>query len=417
MKNLLLLIIMIAFPLSITFGQIDLLNKIKEKAEEKIDKKIDEELEKGDKKKEETKKEESQEKESTKVEKQETTVKNTANNELKAYSKYDFIPGDKTLFFEDFSQDNVSDFPARWNTNTGGEVVTLNNEPGKWLRMKINSCYVPEFVNKLPDNCTIEFDEIVAHSSGNEVPSLCFRMIAAKEGDRIDDLVPGYYGGAFNLLPHDIEVFNWSDQNYGQVSSNVNNDIFNNSLDKKVRVSIWIQKQRVRLYINENKIYDLPRLLDKDNRLNTIRFQTGNCDDNEASIYVSTIRVAEGAPDMRSKLITEGKLVTHGILFDSGKDKVKPESYGTLKEIAAVLKENPNVKIKIVGHTDSDGSDVSNLDLSKRRAAAVKEALKKDFGIDESRMQTDGKGESEPISPNDTLEGKANNRRVELIKL
>jgi outer membrane protein OmpA-like peptidoglycan-associated protein len=408
---------MIAFPLSITFGQIDLLNKIKEKAEDKIEKKIDDELDKGDKKKEETKKEESQEKESTNIEKQETTVKKNVNNDLKAYSKYDFIPGDKTLFFEDFSQDNVSDFPARWNTNTGGEVVTLNNEQGKWLRMKINSCYVPEFVDKLPDNCTIEFDAIVAHTNGNEVPSFCFRMIASKEGDRIDDLVPGHYGGAFNLHQYSIEAFNWNNGEYGQVSSNVDNELFKNNLDKKVRVSIWIQKQRVRLYLNESKVYDIPRMMDKDNRLNTIRFQTDNCDDKDANIFISNIRIAEGAPDMRSKLITEGKLVTHGILFDSGKDKVKPESYGTLKEIAGVLKENANVKIKIVGHTDSDGSDASNLDLSKRRAAAVKDALKKDFGIDENRMQTDGKGESEPISPNDTLEGKANNRRVELLKL
>ena len=73
--------------------------------------------------------------------------------------------------------------------------------------------------------------------------------------------------------------------------------------------------------------------------------------------------------------------------------------------------------MKIVGHTDADGKDADNLDLSKRRATSVKESLAKEFGIEESRMETDGKGESEPIDKNDTPAGKANNRRVEFIKI
>jgi outer membrane protein OmpA-like peptidoglycan-associated protein len=85
--------------------------------------------------------------------------------------------------------------------------------------------------------------------------------------------------------------------------------------------------------------------------------------------------------------------------------------------MANVLKEYADLKIKIVGHTDADGSDVSNLDLSKRRAASVKASLAKEFGIDESRMETDGKGESEPIDKATTPAAKANNRRVEFIKL
>src|SRR5690606_18509472 len=85
------------------------------------------------------------------------------------------------------------------------------------------------------------------------------------------------------------------------------------------------------------------------------------------------------------------------------------ESYGVLKEIANVLQENESVKVKIVGHTDSDGDDASNLALSKRRAESVKRTLVSKFGISESRMVTDGKGESEPVSPNNTPEGKANN--------
>jgi outer membrane protein OmpA-like peptidoglycan-associated protein len=120
---------------------------------------------------------------------------------------------------------------------------------------------------------------------------------------------------------------------------------------------------------------------------------------------------------MRSKLLTEGKLISYGIYFDSGKDIVKPESYGSVKEIAAVLKENPEVKIMIVGHTDSDGNDAMNLDLSKRRAANVKNYLVKEFGIGAERISTDGMGETQPLVPNSSVENKAKNRRVEFIKI
>ncbi len=119
----------------------------------------------------------------------------------------------------------------------------------------------------------------------------------------------------------------------------------------------------------------------------------------------------------RKKILEQNKWVTHGILFDVNSANIKPESYGTLKEMADVLKEYADLKVKIVGHTDADGKDADNLDLSKRRAASVKAALAKEFGINETRMETDGKGESEAIDKNDNPAGKANNRRVEFIKL
>jgi outer membrane protein OmpA-like peptidoglycan-associated protein len=104
-------------------------------------------------------------------------------------------------------------------------------------------------------------------------------------------------------------------------------------------------------------------------------------------------------------------------LFDVNSDKIKSASYGTLKEIATVLNENADVKVKIVGHTDSDGDDAKNLELSKKRAAAVKAALSAEFGIDASRMETTGMGETKPAGDNKTAEGKAQNRRVEFVKL
>lgn len=115
-------------------------------------------------------------------------------------------------------------------------------------------------------------------------------------------------------------------------------------------------------------------------------------------------------------MITEGKFVSHGILFDVNSDRIKPESYGSLKDIANVLNENADVNVLIVGHTDSDGSDADNLELSKKRANAVMNSLVKDFNISQKRLSASGKGESAPIGDNKTTLGKAENRRVEFIK-
>ncbi len=134
-------------------------------------------------------------------------------------------------------------------------------------------------------------------------------------------------------------------------------------------------------------------------------------------MFLFNIRLAVGAPDTRSKLITEGKFVTTGITFEVNSANIKPESYGVLKDIAETLKENASVKVKIIGHTDSDGEDAANLTLSKKRAESVKDNLVSEFGIDKSRLETDGKGETLPAAPNATPEGKANNRRVEFIKM
>lgn len=182
-----------------------------------------------------------------------------------------------------------------------------------------------------------------------------------------------------------------------------------------IHVSVWRQRQRVRVYINQEKVWDVARALTASARLNAIFFSLPEVDAAN-TYYVTNLRVGTGAPDTRNKMLTEGKWVSHGILFDVSSDRIKPESYGSLKEIAGVLTETKDLKVHIVGHTDSDGDDAANLDLSKRRAATVKATLAREFGIDAARMETDGKGESQPVDSNNTPAGKANNRRVEFIR-
>ncbi|WP_258099171.1 OmpA family protein [Marinoscillum pacificum] len=129
---------------------------------------------------------------------------------------------------------------------------------------------------------------------------------------------------------------------------------------------------------------------------------------------VSTIEADD--LDIYEQVLTKGKFVTNAIQFDVAKATIRPESFSIVNKIATIMKEYPQLTFRIEGHTDADGTEASNLDLSKRRAAAIKEALVK-FGISENRLQTEGYGESRPIATNLTQEGKQLNRRVEFISL
>lgn len=337
---------------------------------------------------------------------------------FQANSKFDFVPGETTIFYEDFAPDAVGDFPARWNTNVSGEVVTVNTAPGKWFKLKEGGGFIPDGISQLPDNFTVEFDVILKHNDEMNPGGLYFDITDGQAQNKLDDLYPGKSGVRLYIDPRVYRATNFSEGDVGKVSSNVDNDVIYKNQGKSVRVSIWRQKQRIRLYVNEAKLFDLPRVLPENTSINMIRFSTWDTGlDPQEDALVSNFRVAIGDPDMRSKLITEGKLVTQGILFDVNSDKIKPESAGTLKSIADVLKENANVKVQIIGHTDSDGEDAANLALSKKRSASVKNVLSTAYGIDSSRMETDGLGESKPIAENTTSEGKAKNRRVEFVKL
>jgi len=128
-------------------------------------------------------------------------------------------------------------------------------------------------------------------------------------------------------------------------------------------------------------------------------------------------RFAEGGKTMKEQLDETGKIVTHGILFDPDSYRIKGESFKTLQQIGKLLQENPQLRLSIEGHTDADGSDEHNLELSRNRANSVRDYLVSTYRISADRLETKGWGESQPIDTNDTPEGKANNRRVELIKL
>lgn len=354
----------------------------------------------------------------------------SSNSSLKAYGKFDFVPGEKIIAQEDFTQDAIGDFPAKWNTNGTGELVTIDGQQGKWLKFGPESIIYPEFITNLPENFTVEF--MLACTQPFSFYSTAFNFFFAPllnpaknyvqwkrfEDGRKDGLLVALHPEAAGGNAMGQKWINTYDETGAEIIKNQTDfPEFNHENKNVVKVSIWRQKQRLRVYVNETKIWDIPKAFSATAKYNFIGFRTDAYHNDNDAYFMSNLRVAVGAPDTRHKFLELGKYSTTGIKFDVNSDKIKGESYGTLKDFAMVLQENPDVKVKIVGHTDSDGDDASNMALSKKRADAVKVALNKEFGIDLSRMETEGKGETQPADVNTTAAGKANNRRVEFIKL
>lgn len=351
---------------------------------------------------------------------------NVAASSFAAYSKYDFIPGDEILHYEDFSRSNVGDFPTGWNTLGSAEIVTTNNTDSKWIRISnATGGLIPFNFTTYPENFTLELDLIhdldIQEYGFKRNLSFIFTAEAdpevnvnrAKSSD--NQLAFNIDGGIGNNPKFEMVKYKAGARTSGndvKIGSKVNVA----SRGEVLHLSFWRQGKRMRVYLEGDKIYDIPLAWSGSEAIQAFRIFSEMSREDE-SYYVSNIRMATGAPDTRSKLITEGRMVTYGITFASNSADVQPVSYGTLKSIATVLKENPTVKVNIIGHTDGDGDEAYNLKLSEDRAAAVKTILIKEFDIKASQLETEGKGESSPVADNSSPEGKAKNRRVELVKM
>lgn len=343
-------------------------------------------------------------------------------------SKFDFEPGQKQLGFDDFSTTNVGDFPLGWNTNSSAEIVTIDDSGQKWLFMSKDGYFQPEFVKDMPDNFTLEFEVLTKYRSNNILEYQFYLMPSANPKKDLSEEYPNDYF-QFKWMGCEKATSYFVVENGETISKNEGitvKDLTCQNEDHSepiiAKFSIWRQNSRLRIYVNENKVLDIPQAFDAKKKYNVFKVGSkymnySNGREHDDEFMISNIRYAVAGEDTRSKLITEGRFVTNGILFDVNSDNIKPESGVVLKEIATILQENPIVKVKIIGHTDSDGDANANMSLSQKRAAAVKTALSSFYGIDGSRLETDGKGESQPLNKNANASDKSQNRRVEFIKL
>lgn len=418
------LILLACFLNCITLQGQDILKRIedraKRKANERIDRTIDKGLDKADK---------SLDSSFSKKEKKtygsaETSTAASTSTAPKISvgqrsSFLDFVPGGQVIFEDHFEKDALMDFPANWNTTGTGRVVTIDGFPGRWFEISHNSVVNPVLKKNLPENCTIEFDLILLDEGERRTPNIDFGLTPVKDILK-EDL---YYKDKFYTTIRRYGERNGKTLEYGlkEVVGNKNEFPLPSYLNKVMRVSMAINKTRIRVYLDQTKVVDLPRALTDPMRNNFFLNNGYVIPASELPMVIGNVRIASGDVDARSLLIKqlmeEGKAVTSDILFDVSSDVIKPASYDIIKQFGDALVTNPSLKIKIVGHTDSDGGDAENLSLSQKRAAAVKMYITENFAVAGSRIQTDGKGEAQPVAGNTSADGKAKNRRVEFIKL
>jgi outer membrane protein OmpA-like peptidoglycan-associated protein len=176
---------------------------------------------------------------------------------------------------------------------------------------------------------------------------------------------------------------------------------------------IMVDGRYAKVYMNGTRVANVPNA--NLGRANKIFVVFDASDENPA--YFRNIRVAAGGRKLYDAIAEKGRVATQGIYFDTGSDRIRPESAPTLKEIGEMLTEHADLKLAIEGHTDNVGNAASNQTLSEKRAEAVRQELISRYGIDEARLAAKGLGATKPVGPNDTPEGRQNNRRVELVKM
>jgi outer membrane protein OmpA-like peptidoglycan-associated protein len=308
--------------------------------------------------------------------------------------KDDFIPGEKVILYDDFTDMAPDEAPPHWKVR-GNAVTLLASGALRQLNVGSRTTLTPS-IKDYPKNFTLEQDMIW----GPKGAQFYWDFFSAKDHNNPALRVDGGSGG------EEIRIG----------AATAKEALFDTYIKVNwhapLKTAIWVQNGRLRIYYNGQKVGDF-------NQLELPDFDYGYMVANfygDGTLGLTRVRFAESTPDFSHTIMSAGRYVTHGILFDTGSDRLKPESAAVIKSIAAGLQANADLKLKIEGHTDSTGDAALNLDLSKRRAAAVKQVLVAEFQIDVARLTTDGLGATKPLEPNDTPQGRAQNRRVEFVK-
>jgi OmpA-OmpF porin, OOP family len=317
-----------------------------------------------------------------------------------AWANYDFVPGERALFADDFSGDRIGNFPRRLDF-VAGNLELVEWEGMSLLRSTAESAFTVTLPEVLPDRFTIEFDLYMG--------SFTWDLNVLTEPQRRSYDVAQYRGGNSFLFGRRSGVYTSLSSREG-VQSLTNSPQLQEAL---VPVRIMVDGGYAKVFLNEERIANVPNT--RIPRTNTVQFWLrGNP---ERPSLIGNIRVAAGGRELYDALTADGSVSTQGILFDTGSDRIRPESTPTLKEIGEMLRQHADLRLRIEGHTDNVGQAAANQALSEQRAAAVRQHLVSSYGIDAGRLEAVGKGQTEPAASNDTPEGRQNNRRVVLVQL
>ena len=367
-------------------------SKINQKVDQQVDKSIDETLA--------GKKEESADKSDGKENAAKANGEGSGEVKLKAWSKYDFVPGDKVLFSDNLSGEENGEFPSRWDLNKGNaEVADFGGEPV--INLVATGTTIKPLMkreNWLPETFTIEMD--LYFDSDN--PNVAYDIYLVDDLNDYKEDIHGHFWDPIDVRANSVKF-----KTYGSDSEELEAKGVNNQWR---HLSIAFNKRSMKVYLDEERLINIPNVTGTPTGL---RIEVDKRID--ANTMVKNVLIAEGGKKLYDQVATDGKIVTYGIKFDVNKANIRPESAGTLSSIAKLMEDQPALKFSVEGHTDSDGDDNTNMKLSQQRAESVKTYLIAQ-GIAPERLEAKGWGESKPIDKNPTPEAKSNNRRVEFVK-
>ena len=308
-------------------------------------------------------------------------------------TKFDFVPGGKVILMDDFTRDELGEFPSRWKAHNGN-FDTVEFEKERWLRLNGTDGLIAIKCDSLPEKWTLEFDFYQKEITGPVFT------------------VGGLYPNSDSWVWYSAIGNSGKDVTFSGPDGVHSTGDVPGGLSGRHHVSVMAAGTSLKVYVDRERLVNIPEMtLKPDQRVAAIGFRLWRYGDDP---MITNVRFAQGGKPKVDMMAAP--FVTHGIQFDTGSDRLKPESAPVLRQVSAYLKENPEVKVTITGHTDDVGDGAANQTLSEKRAAAVAVSLSTDFGIDAARFATAGKGESAPMAKNDSPEGKAMNRRVEFAK-
>ena len=329
-----------------------------------------------------------------------------------AYAKSDFVRGDEVFFDDDFANEQMGEFPSKWDLNEGSvEVASLN---GQQYMLGTEWSYNVEPLMKnqkswLPNQFTLEFDLYI--SNEEEVGSAIWHLYLVSNKSN------------WNALVGDIDFW-WRPEDegvilrYGSMRKPDNENTVDGEEEALVRKSMKINdwnhfalsfnKRALKFYLNGTRIFQVPNMMAPEK----IQFY---CEGDYKYRGYANVVLAKGAVPLYNRLATDGKIITYGITFDIGKATIKPESMTEINRIYDLMNQNADLKFEVQGHTDNTGNAALNQKLSEQRAQAIVAKLV-EMGISADRLTAVGKGQSSPIADNGTDEGRAKNRRVEFVK-
>jgi outer membrane protein OmpA-like peptidoglycan-associated protein len=321
-----------------------------------------------------------------------------------AWANFDFVPGARPVFVEDFTRDRVGNFPKRLELQFGTfEVVEWEGK--RWLRSSNDAEFSIVLPEELPARWTMEFDATIPWHSFYFFPGEATKngyISADRQSIQLGVSNTVSAGGSKKTHFDLREVFS--------------HDIFGEgSLTPPMRVRVHADDKYMKVYLNEVRVANMPNMGRwTGNQLN-FYFRENTNHGKIEGVLLSNISINAGGRDMYDALTADGRLAVQGIYFDTGSDRIRPESSGTLSEISEMLNEHPELKLIIEGHTDNVGDAAANQKLSETRAAAVVQALSTNYKVAADRLKSAGFGAAKPAKPNDTPEGRQANRRVELV--